>query len=52
MIEYTANDEMPDCGNCDHFYGADGFMCEEYCGAKHGWNGYIRTETEMQKDNG
>ena len=44
LIEYTANDEMPDCGQCDRFDGSDGFKCEEWCGPAHGWFGYRRTE--------
>lgn len=43
-IEYTANDEIPECGQCDHFDGSDGFKCEERCGPAHGWFGYRRTE--------
>ena len=41
-IEYTADDEMPNCGQCDHFF--DDFNCERCCGAEHGWWGYCRTE--------
>ena len=37
----TADDEDPICTRCDHF--GDGFKCEESCGAKKGWYGYIRT---------
>lgn len=40
--EYTADDEMPDCGNCDHAY--DDFECGELCGPTHSWWGYRRTE--------
>ena len=39
---YSADDEMPDCGRCDHF--DDNFDCSESCGAEHGWYGYRRTE--------
>lgn len=39
---YTADDEEPKCGRCDYFAG--GFDCDNLCGAKHGWNGYTRTE--------
>lgn len=48
-IEYTANDEMPECGQCDHFDGSDGFKCEEWCGPEHGWFGYMRTEIIKNK---
>lgn len=40
-IEYTAEDEMPNCGNCDHI--CDSFKCCDLCGAEHGWYGYRRT---------
>lgn len=40
-IEYTADDEMPDCGQCDHV--CDGFNCEKCCGPEHAWCGYRRT---------
>lgn len=43
-VEHTANDEMPECGQCDHFDGSDGFKCKEWCGPEHGWFGYKRTE--------
>ena len=49
-IEYTAHDEMPNCGCCDHFDGSDGFKCEEWCGAEHAWFGYRRTEMEVQNN--
>ena len=42
LIEYTANDEMPNCGQCDHI--CDNFNCEKFCGPEHGWWGYRRTE--------
>lgn len=44
LIEYTANDEMPECGQCDHFDGSDGFDCVKMCGPEHGWFGYRRSE--------
>ena len=47
-IKFTANDEMPFCGNCDHFDGSDGFKCEEWCGSDHAWFGYRRTEIGEQ----
>ena len=40
-IEYTADDEMPNCGKCDHI--CDDFNCCDWCGAEHGWWGYKRT---------
>lgn len=42
LIEYTVEDEMPDCGQCDHV--CDNFNCEKLCGPEHGWWGYRRTE--------
>lgn len=39
-IEITADDEMPDCGKCDHC--CDDFDCGKLCGAEHGWLGYRR----------
>lgn len=39
---YTAEDEMPDCGRCDHC--GDDFDCCGSCGPEHGWYGYVRTE--------
>ena len=44
---YTADDEMPDCGRCDHI--CDGFKCDKSCGPEHGWWGYCRTEVNWQK---
>ena len=49
LIEYTANDEMPNCGQCDHFDGSDGFKCEKWCGPEHAWFGYRRTERSEEK---
>jgi hypothetical protein len=43
-IIYTADDEEPKCGRCDHFSGD--FDCCGSCGAKHGWYGYTRTKLE------
>ena len=39
---YTADDEMPDCGVCDHM-SCDDTLCN-LCGGEHGWNTYIRIE--------
>ena len=44
IYEYTANDEIPECGRCDQFDGSYGLKCKEWCGSEHGWLGYIRTE--------
>lgn len=45
MDEYeilNADDEEPNCLNCCHV--CDGFNCEAFCGPKHWWAGYQRTE--------
>lgn len=39
---YTADDEMPDCGVCEHM-SYDDSPCN-LCGGEHGWNNYIRIE--------
>lgn len=41
-VVYTADDEEPDCGQCDNICGTDEF-CTKCCGAEHYWNGYSRT---------
>lgn len=43
IIEYTADDEEPKCGECDNVQMPDKW-CVENCGANNGWNGYRRTE--------
>lgn len=45
---YTANDEMQECQQCDHY--GDDFACEDSCGAAHGWWGYCRTELEEEEN--
>jgi hypothetical protein len=47
-IEFTADDEMPDCGKCDHI--CDDFNCCDWCGPEHGWWGYRRTERIKEVD--
>lgn len=42
-IVYTADEEEPDCGQCDNCDG--GILdCAKFCGPEHGWYGYQRTE--------
>jgi hypothetical protein len=48
IVQYTADHEEPDCGNCEHV--CDNFPCEESCGPEHGWHGYNRTETMKDED--
>ena len=45
-IIYTADDEEPDCGRCDHVYDSDN-LCINYCGPEHGWARYVRTDLVM-----
>lgn len=40
---YTADDEEPKCGTCDHICDSDEW-CQKYCGGANSWNGYVRTE--------
>lgn len=40
-IIYTADDEMPNCLDCDSC--TSGYGCPA-CGPEYGWNGYKRTE--------
>ena len=47
-IIYTADDEMPDCLNCDRCDSK--YDCSRYCGAPRGWNGYRRTEYFTDKE--
>lgn len=46
-IIYSADDEMPDCMQCDHCDG--NFDCCNQCGAEHGWYGYRRTEDKSKE---
>lgn len=48
---YTADDEFPDCMQCDNvnhdFVMVNGVKkdyCSEYCGAEKAWSRYTRTE--------
>ena len=45
-IIYTADDEEPDCGRCDHVCDSDN-LCMDYCGPEHGWARYVRTDLVM-----
>ena len=45
----TVDDEMPDCGACDHY--SDSSLCD-VCGPEYGWAWYKRTLTpEEREDN-
>lgn len=46
---YTAADEEPNCGRCDHV--CDDFDCSGKCGAENWWAGYIRTESIVDETN-
>ncbi len=48
-VIYTADDEEPDCGCCDHIDGPDDF-CVKWCGPVHCWNGYSRTVYESVEE--
>lgn len=43
----TADDEEPDCGECD--FQSDGYHCYR-CGPEYGWIGYRRTIIEEEED--
>lgn len=45
---YTADDEEPICTRCEYFGG--GFDCENSCGSKKAWCGYLRL-AEKQDNN-
>ena len=45
VIVYTADDEMPDCLQCDGCCN-DYYDCSKFCGAEYGWSGYRRTENK------
>ena len=49
-ITYTADDEMPNCGTCDH--ACDDFECNNSCGPEHGWYGYARTVERSSNETG
>ena len=42
FVVYTADDEMPDCLQCDLC--CNDYDCSKFCGAEYGWSGYRRTE--------
>lgn len=42
-IVYTADDEEPNCGRCDHLVDNDK-LCIEHCSGANSWYGYQRTE--------
>ncbi len=43
FVVYTVDDEMPYCMRCDNCDSK--YDCSKFCGAKHGWYGYRRTES-------
>ena len=47
IIQYTADDEEPECRNCDN---QDGQKVCENCGPEYGWAGYIRSDLEVEKN--
>lgn len=42
-IQYTADDEDPDCMMCINI-DADDQFCKTFCGSEHSWGGYYRQE--------
>lgn len=51
-VVYTADDEEPDCGQCDNCDLDGEYFCVKSCGPEHGWYGYQRTEWEDCKKYG
>lgn len=47
IIQYTADDEEPECRNCDN---QDGQKVCDHCGPEYGWSGYIRSDLEVEKN--
>ena len=47
IIQYTADDEEPECRNCDN---QDGQKVCENCGPEYGWAGYIRSDLEIDEN--
>lgn len=43
IITFTADDENPDCGRCNHINDSED-LCAKWCGAEHGWSRYERSE--------
>ena len=41
LVEFTADDEEPDCVCCDNILQPDEF-CSNNCGPEHGWACYHR----------
>lgn len=48
IITYTADDEEPKCGRCNHMQDSDKW-CMENCGGANSWNGYSRTEQALKQ---
>lgn len=46
---YTVDDEEPICTKCDLLNNTDD-ICERYCGAKHAWHLYCRSEIMGDED--
>lgn len=50
LTTYTADDEAPSCGRCEHINDSDEW-CMQNCGGTNGWSGYLRYgESEVTKD--
>lgn len=51
FVVYTADDEMPDCLQCDRCCN-DYYDCSKSCGSEYGWVGYRRTEKKYTESEG
>lgn len=50
LTTYTADDEAPSCGRCEHINDSDEW-CMQNCGGTNGWSGYLRYgESKVTKD--
>lgn len=50
LTRYTADDEVPNCGRCEHINDSNEW-CMQNCGGTNGWSGYLRYgESEVTKD--
>lgn len=50
LTRYTADDEVPNCGRCEHINDSNEW-CMQNCGGANSWSGYLRYgESEVTKD--
>jgi hypothetical protein len=48
LTTYTADDEVPSCGRCEHINDSDEW-CMQNCGRTNGWSGYLRYEYDERR---